>query len=104
LTRRTGPPDVLRYSHLGIQFAVVVLATMWLGTRLDRRFSPGTGIFTLTGTFVGAGVGFYFIYRELFRAPRDRSATEKPDSGDSRGDGGGLGSGGGPPDGPPGRA
>ena len=104
MARRAGPSDVFRYSHLGIQFAVVVLAAVWLGTRLDRRFAPGSGIFTLIGTFVGAGVGFYFIHRELFRAPRESAPPEEPHSGDSRGDRSGARRGNGPPDGPAGRA
>ena len=100
MSRRTGPSDILRYSHLGIQFALVILAAIWAGRWLDRLVST-RGIFTLVGTFAGAGLGFYLLYRETQRLQSDRSATpQDPDGahGDdarSRGDRG-------PSDGPPG--
>ncbi|GJM43711.1 MAG: hypothetical protein DHS20C21_05530 [Gemmatimonadota bacterium] len=62
MRRTRGPSDIVRYSHLGIQFALVVLLGIWAGTQLDKRLS--TNLFTLVGTFAGAGIGFYFLYRE----------------------------------------
>ena len=98
MTRRSGPSDILRYSHLGIQFAVVVMAALWAGNQLDRRL--GSGYFTLVGTFVGAGLGFYFLYREIYRTrPGDSDAADPGDP--DRPDGGPPGdrrdSGGDPP-------
>ncbi len=99
MTRRSGPSDIFRYSHLGIQFAVVVLAAIWAGNQLDRRL--GSKYFTLVGTFVGAGIGFYFLYREIYRA-RPGDSGSPPDSGHSRRGGGrDARSGGDPGDGPP---
>jgi len=62
MRRTRGPSDIVRYSHLGIQFALVVLFGIWLGSWLDKRLA--TNIFTLIGTFVGAGIGFYVLHRE----------------------------------------
>jgi uncharacterized membrane-anchored protein len=79
MSRRTGPSDILRYSHLGIQFALVILAAIWAGRWLDRLVST-RGIFTLLGTFAGAGLGFYLLYRETQRLQSDRSAApQDPD-------------------------
>ena len=75
MTRRPGPSDVLRYSHLGIQFAIVVMAALWAGSWLDKRAGT-SGIFTLAGTFLGAGVGFYLLYRELGRSRRGDSGQD----------------------------
>jgi hypothetical protein len=78
IKRRTGPSDLVRYSHLGFQFALTLFLAVLGGVQLDKRFSTD-GVFTLLGTFVGAGIGFYVLSREA------RSAR-RPDSG---GDGGG---------------
>ena len=98
MTRRSGPSDILRYSHLGIQFAVVVMAALWAGNQLDRRL--GSGYFTLVGTFVGAGLGFYFLYREIYRSKSGDSGAQDPGH-PGRPDGGSAGdrrdSGGDPP-------
>lgn len=84
MARQSGPPDLLRYSHLGIQFAVVVIAGIWVGSWLDRRLST-RGVLTLVGMFLGAGVGFYHLYRELYRAREGGGpapgAPHSPDAG-----------------------
>ena len=72
------PTDLLRYSHLGFQFALILVGFIFGGHQLDRRLSTG-GIITLLGTFVGAGVAFYVLYRETRRAA-------KPNPGDSSAD------------------
>jgi hypothetical protein len=59
-----APRDFLRYSHLGVQFVIIVMAFAWGGTWLDRRFSAG-GVVTLAGIFAGAAIAFYLMYREI---------------------------------------
>jgi hypothetical protein len=71
-----GPSDFIRYSHLGVQFALIVLLSIYGGIWLDRKLSTGNWL-TLVGTFVGAGVGFYVLWRETQSA--DRSDPEDPD-------------------------
>ena len=83
MSQSKGPSDLVRYSHLGIQFALIILGSLWLGNRLDRKL--GTGSFlALAGMFLGAGIGFYVLYRET---QRSRGA----DPGDSHGHGPGDG-------------
>jgi len=77
------PTDLLRYSHLGFQFALILVGFIFGGHWLDRRLATG-GIMTLLGTFVGAGVAFYVLYRETRRAA-------EPDPGDPAVDDPGLG-------------
>ena len=76
--RGQGPSDLVRYSHLGIQFALVVLLGIFLGVRLDRKLGTGS-ILTLVGTFVGAGIGFYVLYRETSRPEPDSGDPGDPD-------------------------
>ena len=92
--RGQGPSHLVRYSHLGIQFALVVLLGIFLGVRLDRKLGTGS-ILTLVGTFVGAGIGFYVLYRETSRPEAD---SRDPGDSDDRPGGSSR-----DPDGPDGR-
>jgi putative F0F1-ATPase subunit (Ca2+/Mg2+ transporter) len=58
--------DFLRYSHLGVQFVIILIAFALGGAWLDKRLSAG-GLVTLAGIFAGAAIGFYFIYRAIAR-------------------------------------
>lgn len=64
----TPPPqrDFWRFSHLGIQFVIIIMVFALGGARLDDRLSAG-GLVTLAAVFVGATIGFYVIYREISR-------------------------------------
>jgi hypothetical protein len=83
IARSKGPFDLVRYSHLGIQFALVVGLAIFGGVWLDRRFST-RGIFVLLGTFVGAGIGFYLLLREIRSIEANSDNTDGADHG-SRG-------------------
>jgi hypothetical protein len=61
-----GPREFLRYSHLGVQFVIIVLAFAWGGAALDRRLAAG-GVITLASVFAGAAIAFYVLYREIPR-------------------------------------
>jgi len=61
-----APRDLLRYSHLGVQFVIVLIAFALGGSWLDERLSAG-GLVTLAAIFAGAAIGFYLIYRETRR-------------------------------------
>ena len=52
------------YAGLGLQFALAILLFTFLGQWLDRRFGTEPWLL-LIGVFVGAGGGFYSIYRKL---------------------------------------
>jgi hypothetical protein len=60
------PRQLLRYSHLGVQFVIIVLAFAWGGNALDRRLGAG-GLVTLACVFAGAAIAFYILYREIPR-------------------------------------
>jgi hypothetical protein len=61
-----GPQNLLRYSHLGVQFVIILIAFALGGAWLDKRLSAG-GLVTLAGIFAGAAIGFYVMYREIPR-------------------------------------
>jgi hypothetical protein len=49
---------------------LILVAFIFGGHQLDRRLSAG-GIFTLLGTFLGAGIAFYVLYHETRSASRE---------------------------------
>lgn len=67
-----------RYAGVGIQFAGSIVLFLFIGRWLDGRL--GTEPFLLLlGVFVGAGAGFYSMYRQLVIDPqrKDRARREE---------------------------
>ena len=60
------PRNFLRYSHLGVQFVIIIIAFAFGGAWLDERLSA-RGLVTLAGILAGAAIGFYLLYREIPR-------------------------------------
>lgn len=58
------------FAGLGIQFAAVIVAFVFLGQWLDRRFGD-TGMFTIAAVFVGAAGAFYSMYRKISAAQKE---------------------------------
>ena len=59
------------YTGLGIQLGATVVVFFFIGYYLDRHLGT-IPLFTLLGTFVGAGGAFYSIYRKLFPDRNDK--------------------------------
>jgi hypothetical protein len=65
------------YAGAGLQFALAILLFVYLGQWLDRRFGTEPWLL-LIGVFVGAGGGFYSIYRKLMAdLRRDEERRER---------------------------
>mgnify|MGYP006311621309 CR=1 FL=1 len=58
--------DIASYSHIGITFAVTILVFIFGGQYLDKKLDTDPYL-TLIGAFLGAGLGFYYIIKELNR-------------------------------------
>jgi ATP synthase protein I len=52
------------YAGLGLQLTLSILLFLYAGQWLDRRLETAP-VFLIIGVFVGAGAGFYAIYRKL---------------------------------------
>ena len=72
----------------GLQFAAAIVAFMFAGIWLDRKLGTSPWLVILF-VFLGAGGGFYSIYRRLTAAQRRTSAQNV---GEGKGSGGGSGS------------
>ncbi len=65
--------DAARYAGVGLQFAITILVSLWLGSWLDRKF--GSSVFVYLAVFLGAGAAFYSMYRQLMgNLERDEQA------------------------------
>lgn len=59
--------DYLRYSSLGIQLIVLLLAGMWLGDWIDEKVGTDKPWFTILFTLIGLGGGLYQLLRPLLK-------------------------------------
>ena len=59
--------DYLRYSSLGIQLIVLLLAGMALGDWLDGKVGSSKPWFTILFTLLGLGGGLFQLFRDLFK-------------------------------------
>lgn len=65
--------EAARFAGLGLTWTLSVLLFLGAGWWLDGRVGT-TPLFTILGSFVGAGGGFYYMYLEV---------TGRPDRGGS---------------------
>jgi ATP synthase protein I len=63
-TSTDGGPDASALMGLGLQFVVAILACLYAGMWLDRKLGTAPWMLVL-GVFVGAGAGFYAMYRVI---------------------------------------
>ena len=63
-----------RMMGLGLQFAVSILLCLYLGQWLDKKLGTAPWLLLL-GVFVGAGLGFYSMYRVM--TDENRRADEE---------------------------
>ena len=82
-----------KFAGAGFQFGVTILASLWLGTWIDRKFGTAP-VFLYVAVFLGAGAAFYSMYRQLManlerdeQAKRARRGSAAESAQDSSGDG-----------------
>tara|TARA_B100000965_G_C19448964_1_gene694322 strand:+ start:270 stop:548 length:279 start_codon:yes stop_codon:yes gene_type:complete len=78
--------DALKYSHLGISYAVVLGGSFFLGSKADEKFGTSPYM-ALCGGMFGAVAGFWYLYREVYgkRDEAERGSPEKPKRQDDNG-------------------
>ena len=65
--RKSAVSGSAAYAGAGLQFAVSLLVSLFLGQWLDRRLGTDPWLMML-GVFLGGGAGFYAMYRRLMAA------------------------------------
>ena len=80
--RRSDVSSSASHAGAGLQFAVALLASLFLGQWLDDRLGTAPWLMLL-GVFVGGGGGFYAMYRKLMAAQEreERERKERRDRG-----------------------
>jgi ATP synthase protein I len=74
--KQQATPSLGEYAGVGLQFALTIVAFMFAGMWLDRRLDTSPWLLILF-VFVGAGAGFYSIYRKLMAAQRRADAERQ---------------------------
>lgn len=62
------------FAGLGLQFAVSIVAFLYLGQWLDRKLGTAPWLLII-GVFTGAGAAFYSMYRKLMAAQAREEAA-----------------------------
>jgi F0F1-type ATP synthase assembly protein I len=65
-----------KYVGAGFTLALSLGLFLYLGVQADRWLDTGPW-FTLIGTFVGAGAGFWYMYYHLVVEPRHRKERKE---------------------------
>lgn len=74
---KSGPPPSLgEYAGAGLQLAMSIVAFMFLGVWLDKTLGSSPW-FVLICVFLGAGAGFYSIYRKLMASGKRDDIARK---------------------------
>ncbi len=55
----------VRYSGIALQFVVTIGLLVWLGLWLDGKTQIVFPIFTILFLFLGTGVSFYLLFRQI---------------------------------------
>lgn len=67
------------FAGIGVQFAATILVFTFLGVWLDKRMGTSPWLLLLF-VFVGAGGGFYSIYRKVVMAQKREQARRTADA------------------------
>ena len=67
--------EASKYLGVGLTWALSTALFTWLGTRADAWLGTEPWL-TLVGAFTGAVAGFWYMYRHLVVAPRERTKPE----------------------------
>ena len=76
---RKKPPaqvEISRYLGYGLTWALSTLLFLYLGTLGDRWLGSEPAL-TLIGACVGAAAGFYYMYRHLVDASKQKGRREE---------------------------
>jgi hypothetical protein len=68
---KDGYNKYARYSSLGIQMAVIIGFTSWLGVYLDHKQNPPGTIYTVVLSLTGVAVALYLVIREVIKMSKD---------------------------------
>ena len=66
------------FAGVGIQFAVSIIAFLFLGQWADRKLGTSP-VLLLAGVFIGGGAAFYSMYRRLSAAQKADDERRKRD-------------------------
>lgn len=69
-------PPAAEVMGVGLQFAAAIFLFLFIGRWLDGRLGTAPWLLIL-GVIVGAGGGFYSMYRRLVILPRERAKAER---------------------------
>ena len=77
-SRHPSGPSPATYAGLGFQFVGAILLFLYVGRWADSRLGTAPWLL-IVGVFVGAGAGFYSLYRKLMQEQAREDARRAAD-------------------------
>ena len=61
------PNQLIKYSNLGFQMAVIIGLSVWGGDKLDLHYKNETPVFTIVLSLLGIGAALYIVLKDLIK-------------------------------------
>ena len=68
--------SISEFAGVGIQFGLSIILFLYVGQWLDRKLGTAPWLLII-GVFLGAGLGFYSMYRKIMAAQARDEAARK---------------------------
>lgn len=62
------PNQIIKYSNLGIQMAVIIGVSAWGGNKLDLHYKNETPVFTIVLSLLGIAVALYIVLKDVIKS------------------------------------
>ncbi|MEO6303604.1 MAG: AtpZ/AtpI family protein, partial [Bacteroidia bacterium] len=62
------PNQLLKYSNLGFQMAVIIGLSAWGGNKLDTSYKNETPIFTIVLSLLGIALALYIVLKDIIKS------------------------------------
>ncbi len=62
------PNQLLKYSNLGIQMAVIIGLSAWGGHKLDLHYKNDPPVFTIVLSLLGIAIALYIVLKDIIKS------------------------------------
>ena len=69
--KKDGVNKFARYSSMGIQMAIIIGFSSWLGVYLDQQKNPPGTLYTVLLSLSGVAIALYLVIKEVIKMSKD---------------------------------
>ena len=64
------PNQLLKYSNLGFQMAVIIGLSAWGGNKLDTHYKNDPPVFTIILSLAGIAIALYIVIKDVIKSSK----------------------------------